>query len=318
MKGYSLSLLWLCSLCLAFSSCHHKKDNNVIQVSYRHPYGANLDQKEWVNRGGNGTIETILKTGEKIIQAFTANQLHGITTVTFADNKTIEKEQTYDKGLLKEETVFYLNGLPKTRIEFLGGLGKKITSWYEESSPKSIEVFQDSFLEEGQYFSLDNQVESEVFNGQGIRTLRNTLGLLIAQDLIEEGHLSQKTTFYSNGDPQSIIAYHKGLIHGKKQNFLIGGIPSSVEEWSMGKLDGLVIIFHNGEKFKEIPYQKGNKEGISRRFKEGNIVIEESSWKGDLRHGPTHTYIGDNIKTEWFFRGEQVSKQYFEEISIPH
>jgi hypothetical protein len=39
MKGYSLSLLWLCSLCLIFSSCHHEKDeknnedNNITQVS---------------------------------------------------------------------------------------------------------------------------------------------------------------------------------------------------------------------------------------------------------------------------------------------
>ena len=75
---------------------------------------------------------------------------------------------------------------------------------------------------------------------------------------------------------------------------------------------GKTTLFRGGEKYAEVPYVYGKKHGIERRYRDGNAVVEELTWENDLLHGPYHTYLNGNVKTEWYFYGDRVSKATFD------
>ena len=73
----------------------------------------------------------------------------------------------------------------------------------------------------------------------------------------------------------------------------------------------MTITFRGGEKFSEVPYYQGKKHGVEKRFRDGKIIVEEISWENDLMHGPYHTFVNSNLKTEWYLYGEKVSKAVY-------
>ena len=47
----------------------------------------------------------------------------------------------------------------------------------------------------------------------------------------------------------------------------------------------------------------------------GKTIVEEINWHDNMRHGPSYTYIGDAVKTEYYFQGKEVSKSQFENFN---
>jgi hypothetical protein len=64
-------------------------------------------------------------------------------------------------------------------------------------------------------------------------------------------------------------------------------------------------------------YLNGVKEGIERRFRNGSEVVETISWVSGQRHGISETYIGNQTKRSWYFRGQLVSKSAYDSMLRP-
>jgi len=77
--------------------------------------------------------------------------------------------------------------------------------------------------------------------------------------------------------------------------------PMSVENYVNGKLNGKVTVFFpNGKIASETNYTNGIKEGISRRYSEKGIVLEEIPYKNDKFDG---WVIYRNAKGEFIAQG---------------
>ena len=77
----------------------------------------------------------------------------------------------------------------------------------------------------------------------------------------------------------------------------------------------MTTLFENGEKVSEVPYLSGLKDGVEKKYRNGEIVVEEISWAADLQHGPTTKKIGTYSTTDYFFRGKPVSQGAFERMT---
>src|SRR5690606_18588493 len=108
-------------------------------------------------------------------------------------------------------------------------------------------------------------------------------------DKLEEGILVERTLYYPNGTPKEHVTYNNSIIDGLKKTYLPDGEPATVEEWDNGYQHGLTIIYQHGEKFAEIPYNRGRKDGIERRYRDGKDLFQEVTWVEGLE-GPTRNY----------------------------
>ncbi len=241
------------------------------------------------------------------------------TTYSFPHSETVAKKEVYSQGYLTQEMQNYPSGLPRQKTTYDSDTGhdKTVLSWYESSAPQGQETYKNDLLIEAEYFLPSGQTEAKVENGKGFRTHRDQIGQLASKDTIADGAWVACTEFFPNGTPKAINEVSNGTIHGKVSTFLIGGEPNTVEQWSNGKQQGTTIVFQNGEKFAEVPYNKGIKSGIEKRFKNQNQVIEEITWKNGMKHGPARTYVNGETKTRWYFEDREVTQSGYELLSRP-
>lgn len=187
-------------------------------------------------------------------------------------------------------------------------------TWYESGSPKTKEVYEDGLLVSGDYYTKENRLESSVRDKKGVRTRRDDFGDLLSLDTIEGGEMVLRVVPHQNGSPKEVIPYVGDVVEGERKTFSENGEPLSVEEWKGGLQDGVTIVFQNGEKYAEVPYVRGAKAGVEKRYRKGKTLIEEITWVDSLRQGPSYTYLGDSVKTDWYFEGRQVTKQQYERL----
>lgn len=96
------------------------------------------------------------------------------------------------------------------------------------------------------------------------------------------------------------------------------GVPEKTEEWKNGELHGVVHTYQDGEKNSEIPYVRGEKEGVEKRWKQKysrggeKTLIEEISWKQGKKNGATYLYGEKRTRVEWYYKGELVSKTEYQ------
>lgn len=313
----------LLSLALMLGGCSSNKQYNpspkdrVVDQTYVHKYGVTVKQDDWAQRGKDGKVITVLSSGVEVTNSYDGGVLHGDTSYTYPHTKIIAKVDSYAHGVLVKEVEFTHSGTPKRQVLYACNPGepeKTITLWYETGTPSSIEMYQGDHLVGGKYFSPDHVVEAEVIDGIGSRINRDVYGQLISNDQIAGGELVKRTTFHPNGTPSEIIPFRNNVIHGEKMAFYPGGEPKSLEEWVNGKQNGMTMTFLNGEKISEVPYVSGAKHGVEKRFRNGETVVEEIHWLGNSRHGPSKTYIGEVLKTDWFYRGQKVTKTNYERM----
>ncbi len=284
----------------------------VVEETYVHKYGVEVSPSYWSAEGEHGKVITTLKNGVVIAKSYDAGVPDGETTYSFPHSETIEKVETYSQGNLVKKVNNYLSGAPKEEIQFLSPDQKTITMWYDSGSPQSVEHYQGDVLVQGEYYTLSHQVESRVENKEGVRTMRDQYGQLAWHDTIENGHMTTRTTYHPNGSPKEDIPYSQGLVDGQKKSFLPGGEPNTLEKWVSGKQEGTTIVFQHGDKLAEVPYINGMKEGVEKRYRDGQEVAQELSWARDRRHGPSYTYLGSSVQTEWYYQGTQVSKSQYD------
>jgi len=296
-------------------SCHKSNDqDNVVSERYVHKYGYAVTKEEWEARNYPGQVITTLRDGVTVTATYENGELHGPVTYTYPHSQTVEKYYLYNQGNKVKEIIYDINGMPVKELVTMSPTRYAITLWYADGTPLSIEEYANAELLEGQYFTMNNEIESRVEKGVGIRIRRNEHGLLLAREQIEAGSVAKQETFYSNGTPESISTFVKNQLHGEKRTFNEKGEPLTSEEWINGKLHGKVTHFKNGIPAVEISYLFGLKEGSETHFSDGETVVLEVQWENGKKHGPTTYFLEGGPKMEWYYNGELVSKNAYDDL----
>ncbi len=312
MKYLSYALLAIVGL--ALSGCKkNNQDEDVVAQRYIHKYGYAVSKEEWDEREYPGQVITNMRNGVTITATYENGFLQGPMTYTFPHSQTVEHFYLYNQGAKVKEIHYNTMGMPVQERVQLSPSRHSVTMWYNEGAPLLIEEFVGDELLEGQYFTATNDIESRIEKGRGVRIHRDAYGTLLFKENYEQGFATKKETFYPNGAPESITFLDHGKIHGERKTFAPGGEPIAIEEYVNGLLHGNSTYFNNGNKYLEISYLYGQKNGIEKHFVDGNILTEEISWENDLQHGPTLVYIDSGIDQRWYYAGEQVSKKRFDE-----
>ena len=310
----SIYLLGCLTLLLA-GCCKNKQECNVVSTRYVHKYGYAVSKDEFEGRKYPGQSITTLKNGVTITSTYENGLLHGPTTHTFPHSQTVETYFLYNQGSLVKEIVYDLSGMPLREEVQLSPTRFVSTKWYQDGTPLSIEEYAGKELVDGQYFNRQNEVEARIQKGKGTRVARDTKGTLLSREEFDEGYLIKRESFYTNGAPESIAYFARGLLHGEKKSFNEQGEPLAVREYVTGKLHGKTTFYKNGARSVEILYLDGLKNGLEVHYLDGSVVSQEIIWENDRKHGPSKYYIDGIAQVEYFYDGRLVSEEKWKELN---
>lgn len=317
MRSLTL-LLTLTGLLTICQSCSPPCPEDPVCEKYIHRYGVPLPQEDWVSRGQDGQVVSTLKTGVVATRNYNGGVLEGQSTYTFPHNSAIATSEMYSNGTLMHITQNYPSGLPMEQTIQQTDTDKMVLRWYENGAPQSKEFYKDDCLNQGEYYLVTGQTEASVDSCQGVRIKRDQFGQMLSKDTIANGKMVSQTTFYPNGSPKAVSQFSSDGINQQISTFFPGGEPSTIEVWNGGQQHGTTLAFHNGEKCAEIPYVKGIKHGIERRFINNDVLVEEITWKNGQKEGPAHTYVEGEAKTRWYFQGREVTQSGYEVLTRPY
>ena len=292
--------------------CSTSPQEEVVKTSYYHTYGPQVDQADWADLGGTGEVVEVLKNGVEVRKEYVGGVLQGTSSWTFPYTKVTDRVEEYHDGQRIITSCNYETGSPKFQEELLPKDQRIVHAWYDDGSPRLIEEYKGTRLAEAQYFTIDGEVEGSVLGGNGMKVERSRNGELLTREQLKGSEVVASESFYSNGQLREAIAYQDLKRHGQSRRFSEDGEPLSVEQWTCGVVDGTQLFFEGGQPVRQITYAMGKKEGAELRFRPGTEeVVEEISWHQDVRHGPSKTYLGDQILTEWYWRGNHTSEEQF-------
>lgn len=285
----------------------------IVSQQYVHKYGFSLTEQDWEQRPQDGQVVTVLKNGIKIARTYENGQLHGLTTYTFPNSDVVEKSLLYDRDTLLKETLCDRSGMPMREEVYEFDERTIITLWNEQGAPLSIEEYDGELLVEGKYYTLEHELEAKVENGSGERVKRDRGGLLISRDLMQNGMIAERTTYHPNGQVHTVSHYHDYQLHGEQVKYSAEGRPLMKLRWDHGVLDGMKVAYRNGYKVAEIPYVKGQKQGLEYHYDDLGNLTAEIQWRDDKKHGCSKFYSDEGfVENEWFFNGQAVSASKFE------
>lgn len=313
MKKHNFFLA-ICGLLMA-TSCRQNCSNDVVCETYVHRYGVPLAPDDWSERGQHGQVISTRTDGIIVSKTYDSGVLHGDTTYTYPHRDTTAKREVYDQGNLTQEINYYPSGLPQRQISYSPTNSHQVLTWYESGAPQSKERYENGLLVQGEYLNPAQQQESMVIDHNGKRTLRNDYGQLLSVDEIENGQMTLRRTYHSNGAPEAVTPYENGVIQGKRTTFHQGGEPATIEDWSNNYQHGNTEIFENGEKVADVTYTYGQKHGLERRYRDGQVVVQENNWVQGQKHGPSYTYINDTNRVDWYFKDRKVNRGTYEAMS---
>ena len=296
------------------TSCGTTPLDQVVSQTYVHKYGFETSEQDWEAREKDGQVVTTLKNGVKITRTYENGQLHGPTTYTFPKSNTVEKLLVYDQGTLLRELVNDSSGMPLREETYEFDNRVLITLWDEKGVPLSIEEYQNDTLMEAKYFTPEHEKEAVVENGTGERIKRDRSGLLISRDTMVDGAVIARTTYHPNGTPHTISHYEGYQLHGPQTKFTASGRPLMELSWNHGILDGEKVVYRNGLKAAIIPYAKGKKHGTEIHYDDIGNLTAEIEWREDKKHGETKLHTEDYTDSEWFFHGQSVSLEKFNNL----
>lgn len=310
-------------LCLLLSSCSllfmgcekSNHDNGVVSQKYIHKYGYAVSKGEFESRAYPGQVITLLKNGVTITANYEDGLLHGACTHTFPNSQVTESYYFYNQGALVKQITYALTGMPVREEVQISPTRYSITNWYNEGTPRSIEEYTGAELLEGQYFTVNNDLENQVVKGEGTRIQRNDEGLLISKELIEKGSIVQKETFHPNGSPESIAHYKQNELHGEKRTFTESGEPVSVRSYTHNQLNGISSFFKNGVKSIDVNYVDGIKSGDETHYLDGVAVSKVLHWENGQMHGPSKYFVDEIVRVEYYYDGSPVSPAKWKELN---
>lgn len=307
-------------VCLSFlllGSCQKKEtETDVVSERYIHKYGYAVSKDEFQDRKYPGQVVTMLKNGVTVTSTYEEGLLHGACTHTFPDSQTIASYFLYNQGVLVKEIFYDVNGTPlKEKIQ-LSPTRYSSRKWYAKGTPLCTEEYGNEELIEAEYYTPENEVESRVEKGRGVRTVRDVHGVILSRDEIDEGYIAKQETFYSNGKLETIGYYFRGVPHGEKQSFEENGELVSVKEYVKGKLHGKSTFYKNGLPFVEIHYLDGMKNGLETHYLDGDgeTVSQEILWENDKKHGPCKYHVDGVTQVYYFYDGELISEANWNDL----
>lgn len=314
-------ILNLAPLAFLLFSCNPPCDdpyfcNEIIDRRYVHRYGITVPKHHWEDSGKDGQIITTLKQGIICKQNYFCGMLEGETTYTFPFCQEIEKIQVFSQDNMIKETVYYRSGKPRSEVIYNPSNHIVSREWYESGGLKCLEKRSSDMLVYAEYYDSRQQRVSGIELGKGIRSMCDNFGMLLFTDQFKDGEVEYRTTYYPNGTPKDVTPYVNGIVTGLRKTYYQGGEPNTIETWYQGKQDGITTVFLNGQREQEIPYVNGLRNGLGRLYKDGDIVVQEMTWKDDVLHGPCYTYIDNHTATEWYHKGKQVTKGYYDSFNF--
>lgn len=315
ISGYLLTCRMLfivsCIACVG-SGCTTSPQEDVVKTAYYHQYGPQIEQTDWQNLGSTGEVVEVLRNGVEVRKEYLGGVLHGTSSWTFPHMKIAERTEEYEHGQRVASSVNYETGSPKIEEQFFPDNRRVVYAWYEDGSPRYIEEYSGSTLIDGQYLTIDGDIESTVLAGTGCRIERSRSGGLLSREQISGSGVVATESYYSNGQLREAVSFMNGQRHGQSRRYLESGEPMSIEQWSNGQADGVQLFFEDGQPIRQISYSMGKKEGAELHFRPGTEeVVEEISWHNNLRHGPSKTYVADQVVTEWYWRGAHIPEEQF-------
>jgi antitoxin component YwqK of YwqJK toxin-antitoxin module len=302
---------------LALVGCQKNKttrDEEVVSQRFIHRHGYAMSKTEWDQEQQPGQVVTTQRNGVTVASSYEGGVLHGATTETYPHSQTLRIRQIFDKGTLCKQTFFDIRGVPQKEETYLSPSDVKVISWFKNGVPKSTEEYSSGELVYGEYFNTQNELESKVDRGRGVRTLRAQAGELLSKETFEDSQVVRRETFHPNGVPQESVSFQGGRLSGEKCKFGLTGEPILRELWKNGKLDGVAVYFQNGYKYLEVPYVDGQKHGLEKQFIDGEILANETQWYHGKKHGPAISYNDGLTSTDWFYNDEKVQKRRYEEL----
>ncbi len=314
MKKFLFSLPFAVGIILA--GCGNDNGSNqVISKRFIHKYGYAVSQSEWESHHYPGQVITSLRNGVTITATYENGILHGPCTHTHPHSQTVQNYYLYNFGELKKEVEYDSLGMPIQEKAQLSPHRFCVTKWYGDGSPMSVEDFADDELLDGKYYTLNNEMESQVERGIGPRIRRDQHGTLLSKDHFDSGYMTQREGFFACGAPESMSHYTLNKRNGERQAFTDKGESLAVEEWVDDQLHGKATYFNNGKRQMDVFFISGARNGIETHYIDGEAIEQEIHWVFDKRHGPTKFYVGDNLaKTEWYYDGKLVTKKHFDEL----
>jgi antitoxin component YwqK of YwqJK toxin-antitoxin module len=298
---------------LAIASCQTSTSpEQIVSEKYVHKYGFGLSEAEWDQRAQEGQVISTLKSGVTITRSYENGTLHGPTTYTFPKSSKVEKILLYDQGDLLKEITQDTNGIPVREETYEFDDRLILTFWNDKGVPLSIEEYNGELLVDGKYYSSEHELEAQVENGNGFRTKRDRLGLLISKDQIVDGKMTARTTYHPTGQIHTVSHYEDYILHGEQTKYTSSGRPLMNLSWDHGILDGVKTIYRNGLKVSEVPYSKGQKNGTELHYDDLGNLIAEIVWRNDKKHGCCKSYTEESQDMDWYFNGGLVSAEKFE------
>lgn len=322
MRFLNISLLGMSLFATACTHTARESDecfnaNECVDQVYIHQYGVRVRPDYWSERGKNGQIVSTLRDGVVVTQSYSGGELHGECSYTYPNTNKVCRSEVYENNVLQKETHYYRSGAPKQTSEWTSPNCKTISCWYECGAPRCVEKFEDGHLLMGEYFNKKGDRDSWVYNGNGERLSRDSNGYFLSHDEFHGGELCRRTYLYPTKGPREIVCLKDGIPHGERKTFYPDGSPCSIETWENGHQNGNTVIFQNGERYADIPYLDGKKNGIEKRYIDGAHLSQEITWFNDQMHGPTFTYVGESVQTDWFYKGKMTSRSNFESYYAP-
>lgn len=298
------------------TSCYNNNaENPIVSQRYIHKYGYAVSKDEWEAKHYPGQVITTLRNGVTVTASYENDMLHGPCTHTYPHSQIVESYTLYNQNKPVKEIRYDAKGMPMREAVQLSPLRRAITTWFADGCPKSLEEYASEELLEGQYFTLNNELEAHVEKGTGLRIKRDEAGLLAAKEEFEGGYLVKRETFYPTGTPESVALFSKGAANGEKKTFAQNGEPLAVEEYVDGQLHGKSTYYKNGAISHSISYLNGLKNGLEIHYQDGGSLSQELQWENDKKHGANTYYIDGIAQSEWYYDGDKVSKNRYEELS---
>ncbi len=311
----TVSLFSLCFL-LLLSSCKKAPLGEEVICSTIHRYGVPIEPREWENRGQSGQIVSLRKDGVTVTRSYDNGIVHGNCSYSYPYRETVQKKEIYNRGALQQEISYFPTGLPSDQIIYESPDVQLRTFWYENGAPQCQEKIEKGLLCQSEYYTPEQHMESQIQEGFGTKTYRNSHGTLEYIDQIEQGQTTFRTHFHPNGNPAATVPYCNGLIEGERRSYLPEGEPLTIEMWENDQQHGHTTTFEFGERRADIPYVEGKIHGIQQVYQDEKNLAQEITWVKGKKHGPCYTYIGNSRQIDWYFQDRKVpNKATFDMLS---
>jgi antitoxin component YwqK of YwqJK toxin-antitoxin module len=232
---------------------------------------------------------------------YVKGELHGVSTQYYASG-AIWKKTPYEKNKIHGlYQVWKENGEILQTTEFAEGLphGNSQIYWTLDRLAAN-EVFWEGKLINGSYWDKDNQLLSEIREGDGLRTL-------ITGDSTKEQHqyrngvLDGRVTVYNqHGQLCQMYHIHNGIKNGEEVVYYLGKSkfprPKLSLFWKNAKIQGLVKTWYeNGIQESQREVTNNAKHGLATAwYEDGSLMLLEEYDHDKLMRG------------EYYQKGEKV------------